>query len=94
MKGIYAAGQIGWIGDRTACYLAGGRPAIVQSTGIERYLPTGAGLLTFSSLEGAVAAINQVESRYAQHAEAARVLAREHLDSDKVLGRLVHLIGL
>ena len=94
VKGICAAGQIGWIGDRTACYLAGGRPAIVQSTGIERYLPTGDGLLTFSSLEGAVAAIDRVESRYAQHAEAARVLAREHLDSDKVLGRLGRLIGV
>ena len=91
---MYAAGQVGWIGDRTACYLAGGRPAIVQSTGIERYMPTGEGLLTFSSLEGAIAALDRVQSRYAQHAEAARALAREHLDSEKVLGRLVRLIGL
>lgn len=94
VKGICVAGQIGWIGDRTASYLAAGRPAIVQSTGIERYLPTGEGLLTFSDLAGASAAIERVESDYARHAAAARTLAREHLDSDVVLGRLLPLLGL
>jgi hypothetical protein len=92
VKGMCAAGQIAWLGDRSAAYLAAGRPVILQSTGIERHLPTGEGLLTFTDLESAAAAIDHVEADYVRHAEAARALARAYLDSDRVLGRLLELL--
>jgi hypothetical protein len=94
VKQGYAAGRTGWFSDRSACYLAAGRPVVIQDTGIGAELPTGCGLLTFSDLDGAVDALNQVESNYAKHAAAAASFAREFLDSDLVLSRLVKLAGV
>lgn len=94
VKHGYAAGRTGWFSDRSACYLATGRPVIIQDTGIGKYLPTGSGLLTFSDLDSAAAAVKHVEADYAAHARAAAAFAREHLDSDKVLSRLAQLAGL
>jgi hypothetical protein len=94
VKHGYAAGRTGWFSDRSACYLAAGRPVIVQDTGAGRYLPTGKGLLTFSDLDGAVTALASVESGYAAHAVAASAMAREHFDSDRVLSRLLRLVRL
>lgn len=91
VKHGYAAGRTGWFSDRSACYLAAGRPVVTQSTGIEAHLPTGSGLLTFNNLEGAAAAISAVEAAYAAHADAASAFAREYLDSDRVLARLWEL---
>jgi hypothetical protein len=85
----YVAGRTGWFSCRSACYLAAGRPAVVQDTGFSDILPTGDGVLVFSSLEDAVAAIETVEARYAYHARAAREFAAEYFDSDHVLERLV-----
>ena len=85
VKHGYAAGRTGWFSDRSACYLAAGRPVICQDTGIGEYVPTGAGLLTFTDLDSAVDAISRVEQGYAQHAAAASAFAREYLDSDRVL---------
>ena len=94
VKHGYAAGRTGWFSDRSACYLAAGRPVIIQDTGIGRYLPTGTGLLTFAGLDEAAAAVERVEGDYARHAAAAAAFAREHLDSDRVLVRLAELAGL
>ena len=94
VKQGYAAGRTGWFSDRSACYLAAGRPVVIQDTGIGADLPTGCGLLTFADIDGAVAALEQVESRYAKHAAAAASFAREFLDSDLVLGRLLKLAGV
>jgi hypothetical protein len=94
VKPGYALGRSGWFSDRSASYLAAGRPVIVQDTSIGQYLPTGAGLLTFHDLESAVAAIERVEQDYAQHAAAASAFAREYLDSDRVLSRLLQLAGV
>jgi hypothetical protein len=94
VKQGYAAGRTGWFSDRSGCYLTAGRPVIVQDTGIGRYLPTGSGLLTFDSLETAVVAVEQVESEYPRHATAAAAFAREFLDSDIVLARLLRLAGI
>ena len=94
VKHGYAAGRTGWFSDRSACYLAAGRPVIVQDTGIGRYLPTGMGVLTFTDLASAADAIEQVERNYAAHAAEAVGFAREHLDSDRVLARLAELAGL
>jgi hypothetical protein len=94
VKQGYAAGRTGWFSDRSACFLAAGRPVIVQDTGIGKYLPTGTGLLTFTDTDSAAAAIEQVEGDYNRHAAAAAEFAREFLDSNVVLERLLRLAGL
>jgi hypothetical protein len=94
VKQGYAAGRTGWFSDRSACYLAAGRPVVIQDTGIGAELPAGCGLLTFSDIDSAVDALNQVESSYAKHAAAAASFAREFLDSDLVLSRLLKLAGV
>lgn len=90
----YVAGRTGWFSDRSACYLAAGRPVVVQDTGIGRYVPTGCGLLTFEGIDAAATAITAVEADYAAHAAAAGEWARNHLDARLVLGRLLVLSGL
>ncbi len=94
VKHGYAAGRTGWFSDRSACYLGAGRPVIVQDTGIGRYVPTGAGVLTFTDIESAAAALTEVERNYAHHAAAAFGFAAEHLDANRVLPRLLQLAGL
>lgn len=94
VKHGYSAGRTGWFSDRSACYLAAGRPVIVQDTGIGAHVPTGVGLLTFTDLDSAAEALQQVERDYDRHAAGAAAFAREHLDSDRVLSRLVELAGL
>ncbi len=94
VKNGYAAGCTGWVSDRSVCYLAAGRPVIVQDTGIGAHLPLGSGLLTFDSVDGAARAIEQVEADYDRHAAAARELARTHFDSDRVLPRLLAIAGV
>lgn len=85
----YVKSGSGWFSDRTACYLASGKPALVQSTGFEPRLPTGEGLLTFRSVEEAVAAIHEVEDRYEEHCRAARSFAERHLDASRILGSML-----
>jgi hypothetical protein len=67
--------QNAWISDRTLCYLASGRPAVVQDTGPSSILPNGLGLFRFSTLEAAAAALDEIASNYAVHSRAARDLA-------------------
>jgi hypothetical protein len=94
VKQGYAVGRTGWFSDRSACYLAAGRPVIVQDTGIGTYLPTGMGLLIFKGIEDAAAALEAVESDYARHACAATDIAREFLDAAVVLPRLLEFAGI
>lgn len=88
-KNAYVQGCSGWFSERSACYLAAGRPVIVQDTGFSKVLPSGEGLLAFTTLEGAVAAMHEVEGNYAKHAKAARAVAEAYFDSDKVLNNLI-----
>jgi hypothetical protein len=91
-QGVYAETRSGWISDRTAHYLAAGRPAVVQETGLPaRYRPE-AGLLTFSEPEQAVDAATQVVADYDRHAAAARAFAAATFDSDKVLRRMLEAL--
>jgi hypothetical protein len=92
-KSGYVSSRSGWFSDRSACYLASGRPVVAQDTGIGRRLPTGEGLLTFSTSAEAVEALEQVDRDYARHAAAARRLAVDELDSDVVLGNLLRFAG-
>ena len=88
-QGIYVDTRSGWFSDRTARYLAAGRPALVQDTGFGDHLPVGEGLLAFRTLEETAAGAELIASDYERHARAARSLAEEHLDSDQVLARLL-----
>jgi hypothetical protein len=92
-QGVYVESGSGWFSDRTATYLASGRPAVVQSTGLEGLRAAPGALVPFTDLDAAVAGIEAVVERYNEHAEAARDFAREHLDSDLVLGRVLDLVG-
>jgi hypothetical protein len=78
-----------WISDRTLCYLASGKPAVVQHTGPSRFLPDADGLFRFRNLEEATAALSATESDYEKHSRSARELAEEHFDSQKVLSRVL-----
>ncbi|MGH2940571.1 MAG: glycosyltransferase [Solirubrobacterales bacterium] len=86
--------RTGWFSDRSATYLASGRPVVTQDTGFEAALPTGAGLLAFDSPEGAVEAIERVDADYSIHSWAARDLAREHFDHAVVLGALLEHLDI
>jgi hypothetical protein len=93
-KDIYVRTRGGWISDRSLCYLASGKPVLAQETGFSRHYPTGEGLLTYSTLEEAVAGVEEITRRPDRHARAARALAEEYFDSDKVLGRLLQQLGV
>jgi hypothetical protein len=88
-KNGYVTGRAGWFSCRSACYLAAGRPVIVQDTGFGKVLPVGEGILTFGTMDEAVVAILEVEENYQKHANAARAIAKAYFDSDKVLSRLL-----
>jgi hypothetical protein len=88
-KHSYVVSRSGWFSERSAAYLASGRPVVIQETGFSDWLPTGAGVLPFSSPEEALAGIEEVNSRYAFHCKAARAIAEEYFDSRKVLPRLI-----
>jgi hypothetical protein len=79
----------GWFSDRTAAYLASGKPAVVQDTGFSDDLPSGEGLLAFNTLDEAAAAIEEVERDYERHCRAARRIAEQHLDASRILRRVV-----
>jgi hypothetical protein len=78
-----------WISDRTLCYLASAKPAVVQHTGPSRFLPDSEGLFRFRNLEEAARALSAVESDYERHCRLARELAEEHFDAQKVVGRVL-----
>jgi hypothetical protein len=79
----------GWFSDRSATYLAAGRPVITQDTGFNNILPTGEGLFSFTSLDDIVAAVEEINGDYARHRRAANNVARSHFDADVVLRRLL-----
>jgi hypothetical protein len=89
----YVQFNTGWISDRSTRYLAAGKPVLKQSTGIEDHLPTGKGLLTFTSLEEALAGIERINGEYLDHCRAARAIAEEHVDSGKVLTKMLRQMG-
>jgi hypothetical protein len=92
-KAGYAVADSGWFSDRSACYLASGRPVIAQDTGFGRRLPTGSGLFAFGDVEDVLIAVDELEHHYGRHRDAARELAVEHLRSDRVLESLLARLG-
>jgi hypothetical protein len=81
--------QNAWVSDRTVCYLASGRPAVVQHTGPNRYLDVDAGVARFSSLEEAAEGLQRISSHYEQHRVAAHELAAAHFDASKVASAML-----
>ena len=88
----YVHGETGWFSCRSACYLALGRPVVVQETGWSRHLPSGQGALAFHTPEEAAAAMDEVAADYGSHARAARRLAVDFFDSKKVCTELLKKI--
>jgi hypothetical protein len=92
-KSGYVVSQCGWFSDRTVCYLASGRPAIAQDTGFSSLLPTGEGLFAFRTIDDVLAGIESLNSDYERHRRAARTLAEDVFDSDKVLEALLQRVS-
>jgi hypothetical protein len=84
----------GWFSDRSACYLAAGRPVITQETGFSKFLPTGKGLFAFRTMDDVLAAVDAVESDYEGNCRAAREIAAEYFAAEKVVGSLLERAGL
>jgi hypothetical protein len=93
-KGIYVDTRSGWFSDRSICYLASGRPVLAQDTGLAEHYPIGEGLLTFSTLDEAAAGVEEINCHYKRHSKAARQIAEEYFDSDKVLQQLLSKLGV
>lgn len=89
----YVVSRSGWFSDRSAVYLASGRPVLAQDTGFGERLPTGAGLFAFTGVEDVLAAIEMINSDNGRHARAARAIAEEYFDSRQVLTRLLREVG-
>jgi hypothetical protein len=92
-KGMYVQAQTGWFSDRSACYLASGKPVLFQDTAIARHYPLGEGLLTYSNLAEAAAGVESICRDYSRHSRAARQIAEEHFDSDRVLAELLEQVA-
>jgi hypothetical protein len=92
-KSGYVVARSGWFSDRSACYLAAGRPVLAHDTGFADFLPTGEGLLSFTNASDALAGIEAIESNYPRHRAASRAIAQTHFDSDRVLPRLLDRVG-
>jgi hypothetical protein len=84
----------GWFSDRSACYLAAGRPVITQDTGFGNVLPTGAGLFAFTTAAEALEAIEIVARDYARQSAAARDIAGEYFAAERTLADVLRRVGL
>jgi hypothetical protein len=81
--------QNAWISDRTLCYLASGKPAVVQHTGRSRFLPDRSGLFRFGNLEEAIAHLEAACADYEHQSKLARALAEEYFDARKIVTRVL-----
>jgi len=93
-KDIYVRPNSGWFSDRSACYLAAGRPVVTMRTGFGKFYPVGRGLFEYSSQAEALAGIDAIAGDYRRHSRAARELAREYFAPDRVLAPLLAQCGL
>jgi hypothetical protein len=92
-KPAYVQARAGWVSDRTICYLASGRPCVVESTGAEEHLPASAGLRFFATAAEAADALAAVEGDYPAAARAARALAEEVFATAVVVPALLRAVG-
>jgi hypothetical protein len=90
----YVRPNTGWFSDRTACYLAAGRPVITQETGFSKFLPGGKGLFGFKTMDDILRAVDAIESDYEGNCRAAREVAAEFFAAETVVGSLMERAGL
>ena len=90
----YVRPRTGWFSDRSACYLAAGRPVITEDTGFGKFIPTGRGLFAFTTMDDVLAAIDAIESDYAGHCRAAREVAANYFGAERVVKSLMSRAGL
>jgi hypothetical protein len=93
-KDQYVRLNTGWFSDRSACYLAAGRPVITQETGFTKNYGEKAGLLSFRSVGEIVDAVEEVNRDYANHSRAAYDIAREFFEAEKVLKSILDRAGI
>jgi hypothetical protein len=93
-KNVFVATNCGWFSDRTAAYLACGRPVVMQETGFSAHLPCGEGLFAVQDVDEAADAITEIRSDYARHSRAAREIASEHLDARRVIAGMLEVVGV
>ncbi len=84
----------GWFSERSACYLAAGKPVITQETGFSKSIPTGLGLYAFQKLEDIPPAIEAINSDYPRHSQAAKEIAAEYFDAEKLLRQVMIEAGV
>ena len=84
----------GWFSERSACYLAAGRPVITQDTGFGSILPTGEELFAFNTLDEIINAFDAIHSDYERHSRAARSIAEEYFRAENVLIKLLRDLTL
>src|SRR5207248_4206 len=85
----YVAGGTGWFSERSACYLASGRPVLVQDTGFTDWLDAGAGVVPFRTPGEALAGVEEIGRNYGRQCRAARAVAEGYFDARRVLSDLI-----
>jgi hypothetical protein len=93
-KDVVTRTRSGWFSDRSACYLAAGKPVVTQDTAFSKYIPTGRGLFAFSTAEEVLAALDVINRDYTAHARAAHEIAHEYFDSRKMLAHMLQDVGI
>ncbi len=93
-KNVYVAMKTGWFSCRSVCYMAAGKPVVLQDTGFSKYIPAGEGVLVFNNLDEAIDAINNVNVDYKKHCKAALDAAKEYFDYTIVLKDMLDKIGI
>jgi hypothetical protein len=92
-KDQYVRLRTGWFSDRSACYLAAGRPVVTQDTAFGKFIPTGEGLLAFNSMEEILGALRAINADYERHSRAARAIAEEYFRAETVLKKMLQDVG-
>jgi len=93
-KEAYVKSRSGWFSCRSACYLAAGKPVVTQNTGWSTYIESGKGLFAFDDFSSGIEAIKEVVGNFSSHSRAARLIAQEYFDSNKVLKRLLETVAV
>lgn len=93
-KNVFVATNTGWFSDKSAAFLACGKPVILQDTGFSKHLPVGAGLFAINNRKEAKEAMLNIESNYHLHSHAAREIACEYLESKKVMKQFLNELGI
>jgi hypothetical protein len=93
-KNVFVENQTGWFSDKSAAYLASGRPVILQDTGFSSHLPVGEGLFSVDTIDEAQHAIEEVARNYEVHSRKAREIDKEYLEARIVMNQFLNKVGI